>query len=64
MATDDRPSWIADTLSDADQPITLAEEIAALGAEVDHLDALLRLLERESEPPEPDPPMPALAQAA
>jgi hypothetical protein len=55
---DDRPSWIADTLSD-EQP-SLALELAALSADLDHLDAVLRRFEHESDKPPPDNPPPAV----
>lgn len=60
---DDRPSWIADTLSGDEAP-SLALEIAALGADLDRLDEALKRLERESDKPPPDNPPAEAAQAA
>ena len=58
----DRPSWLGDTLTG--EPLGLDEELAALGAEVDHLGELLRRYERESDQPPPDDPPTSAALAA
>ena len=52
---DDRPSWIADTLS-GDEETSLALDLASLGAEFDRFDAALRRYEHESDKP-PEPPL-------
>mgnify|MGYP003441755187 FL=1 len=58
---DDRPSWLGDTLTG--EPLDIDEELAALGAEVDHLGELLRRYKQESDRP-PDEPPPASAALA
>lgn len=63
MATDDRPSWLGDTLT-GDPGDSLEQDVDNLSAAVDRLEEIFeRFIAQSNRPPPDDPPAEA-AQAA
>jgi hypothetical protein len=63
MATDERPSWLGDTLT-GDPEDSLEQDVDNLSAAVDHLQEMLERFVAQSDRPPPDDPPAAAAMAA